>query len=225
MGGVRRGSGGVGLVPKRRKCEVSKLSLQPRPRRAAPAWLPGCPVITQGSVPPPRRSPPKHLGTSDLASRNTSQTQSQSVTMTRTCSSGHPPVPGQSSTSPTQDQSLEDVTFSPSYSSYCLVFSEAERTSLQLTQPSLPEVKSQIPFFPLLRVCMDKRGRYSQVKCTLCQLLNKFPTDTCFQNALEESGTMQVGGRKLEVQAGLGVGTKLCHFPPRSFIRVLTRIL
>lgn len=72
---------------------------------------------------------------------------------------------------------------------------------------------------------MDKRGRYLPAKCSLCQPLNKIPTDTCFQNALEESGTRQVEGRKPEVKAGLGVGTKLCHFPPRSFIRVLTRIL
>lgn len=50
------------------------------------------------------------------------------------------------------------------------------------------------------------------VKCSLCQLLNKIPTDTCFQNAFDKKGTLQVGDREQEVEAGLGVGDPVVSF-------------
>lgn len=49
-------------------------------------------------------SPPKHLGESCPAPRGASPPLSQSATITPTRYSGHPPVPGPSSTPPIQDQ-------------------------------------------------------------------------------------------------------------------------
>ena len=72
----------------------------------------------------------KHLGSTCPASRGASAPRGRSAAITRASYAGQPLVP-RAEPHPTHPGPAlaRDVVFSPSYSSYCLLFSEAERAS------------------------------------------------------------------------------------------------